>query len=196
MLRLVKELSDKNLLVIFDNCQNIMASEDRESFKKLTEGLMKTCKDLVFIFTNRHSIGRQIDYCSEVLYELGKLSLVQAKRLFFNKISRNINQQEFDEFSDLEANFFNFLNGHPEAICMTASLLAYRNLRELYEMLLKPTISKEMNKDISEDYNPNGGINKVVSTAIRISLNVINHNYKDAAEMVKILSLLPNGLDS
>lgn len=88
------------------------------------------------------------------------------------------------------------MNGHPEAICMTASLLAYRNLKELYEMLLKPTISKEMNNDITEEYNPNESINKVVSTAIRISLNVINHNYKDAAEMVKILSLLPNGLDS
>jgi succinate dehydrogenase/fumarate reductase flavoprotein subunit len=93
MLRLVKELSDKNLLVIFDNCQNIMASEDRESFKKLTENLMKTCKDLVFIFTNRHSIGRQIDYCSEVLYELGKLTIAQAKTLFFNRVSRSINKQ-------------------------------------------------------------------------------------------------------
>lgn len=57
---------------------------------------MKTCKDLSFIFTNRHSIGRQIDYCSEVQYELGKLSIVQAKTLFFNKISRSITKQEFD----------------------------------------------------------------------------------------------------
>lgn len=63
-------------------------------------------------------------------------------------------------------------------------------------MLLKPTIGREMHNDISEDYNPNESINKVVSTAIRISLNVINHKCKDAAEMVKILSLLPNGLDS
>lgn len=54
---------------------------------------MKTCKDLVFIFTNRHSIGRQIDYCSEVLYELGKLTIAQAKTLFFNRISRSINKQ-------------------------------------------------------------------------------------------------------
>lgn len=53
-----------------------------------------------------------------------------------------------------------------------------------------------MNQDISEDYNPNESINKVVSTAIRISLNVIKHKHKDAAEMVKVLSLLPNGLDS
>jgi hypothetical protein len=53
-----------------------------------------------------------------------------------------------------------------------------------------------MNQSISEDYDPSGSINKVVSTAIRISLNVINHKHKDAAEMVKVLSLLPNGLDS
>lgn len=90
---------------------------------------MKTCKDLVFVFTNRHSIGRQIDYCSEVLYELDKITHSQAKSLFFSKILRNINKQELDDFSELEAAFFNFLNGHPEAICMTASLLAYRSLK-------------------------------------------------------------------
>lgn len=64
---------------------------------------------------------------------------------------------------------------------MTASLLVYRSLKDLYEMLLKPNIDKEMNNDISEQYNPNEGINKVVSTAIRISLNVIKHQHKDAA---------------
>lgn len=40
------------------------------------------------------------------------------------------------------------------------------------------------------------GINKVVTTAMKISLNVIHHKYKDASEMIKVLSLLPNGLES
>ena len=47
---------------------------------------------------------------------------------------------------------------------------------------------------LSEGYNES--INKVVSTALKISLNVINHKYKDGSEMIKILSLLPNGLES
>jgi hypothetical protein len=38
-------------------------------------------------------------------------------------------------------------------------------------------------------------MNKVVETAMKISLNVIHHKFKDASEMIKILSLLPNGLD-
>ena len=63
-------------------------------------------------------------------------------------------------------------------------------------MMMNPNIGKEMNRDISEQDASNEGINKVVSTAIRISLNVIHHKYKDAYEMVKILSLLPNGLES
>lgn len=29
---------------------------------------------------------------------------------------------------------------------------------------------------------------------MKISLNVIHHKYKDASEMIKVLSLLPNGL--
>ena len=47
-------------------------------------------------------------------------------------------------------------------------------------MLMKPNISKEMNENISEE-DTNESINKVVSTAIRISLNVINHKYKEAS---------------
>jgi hypothetical protein len=65
-----------------------MASEDKESFKKLTEIIMKNCINVVFIFTNRYSISRQIDYCSEVLFELGKLTESQSKALFFKKIPR------------------------------------------------------------------------------------------------------------
>ena len=63
-------------------------------------------------------------------------------------------------------------------------------------MLTKPNISKEMNNSITSEEEGYEGINKVVSTAIRISLNVIKHKYKEASEMVKILSLLPNGLES
>ena len=180
-----------------------MASNDKDSFKKLTENLMKACKDVIFIFTNRHSIGRQIDFCSEVQYELGKLTISQAKTLFFSKISRNINKKEMDDFFKLDKNlkeisehsFFEFLNGHPEAICMTASLVAYRSLKELYEMLMKPNIGKQMNENMLSE-GCDESINKVVSTALKISLNVINHKYKDGSEMVKILSLLPNGLES
>ena len=56
---------------------------------------MKNCKDTVFIFTNRHSIGRQIDYCSEKLYELGRLTYSQSKTLFYKKVPRNIKKKEF-----------------------------------------------------------------------------------------------------
>jgi succinate dehydrogenase/fumarate reductase flavoprotein subunit len=98
-----------------------MASADKENFKKLVESLMKACKDLVFVFTNRNSIGRQLDFCSEVQYELGRLTIAQSKTLFFNKISRNITKKEMDEFFNLDRNlkemsehsFFDFLNGHP-----------------------------------------------------------------------------------
>jgi len=55
---------------------------------------MKNCTNVYFIFTNRFSIGRQMDYCSEVLYELGRLTDVQAQTLFFQKVAREINKQE------------------------------------------------------------------------------------------------------
>ena len=65
--RLAKELGDRRVLIVLDNCQAIMASEDRDNFKRLSEIIMKSCPNVHFVFTNRHSISRQIDYCSEVL---------------------------------------------------------------------------------------------------------------------------------
>jgi hypothetical protein len=55
--------------------------------------LMKHCLNVVFIFTNRYSISKQIDYCSEVLYELGRLTEAQSRALFFKKVPREITRQ-------------------------------------------------------------------------------------------------------
>jgi hypothetical protein len=93
--RLARELGERQLLLVFDNCQAIMASEDREQFKRLTEVLMKHCLNAVFIFTNRYSIGKQIDYCSEALYELGRLTDKQSRALFFKKVPREITRPEY-----------------------------------------------------------------------------------------------------
>jgi len=35
---------------------------------------MKNCDNVYFVFTHRNSLSRQIDYCSEKLYELNKLN--------------------------------------------------------------------------------------------------------------------------
>ena len=66
------------MLIVFDNCQNILSSDNKEEFKKLIECIMKNCINVYFVFTNRSSLGRQIDYCSEKVYELGKLTNSQA----------------------------------------------------------------------------------------------------------------------
>ncbi len=68
-----------------------MASDDKESFKKMIESIMKNCDDTYFVFTHRSSISRQIDYCSEKLYELGKMNEKQSSSLFFQTIPRNVN---------------------------------------------------------------------------------------------------------
>lgn len=59
---------------------------------------MKNCISVFFIFTNRVSITRQLDYCSEMLYELHKLSETQAQSLFFQRVPRKIEKEELDQF--------------------------------------------------------------------------------------------------
>lgn len=116
---------------------------------------MKHCLNAVFIFTNRYSIGKQIDYCSEALYELGRLTDTQSRALFFKKVPREITRKEYEDFFKLDEDnpsdishhsFFEFLNGHPEAICLTASLLAERSLSDLHRLLLQPNITTELHR--------------------------------------------------
>ena len=79
-----------------------MLSEEKKDFKKLIEGIMKNCDNVYFVFTHRSYIGRQIDYCSEKLYELGKLTDLQAETLFFQRAPRNIHKKELEEFFRIE----------------------------------------------------------------------------------------------
>jgi hypothetical protein len=69
-----------------------MLSDEKKEFKKLIEFIMKNCDNVHFVFTSRSGIQRQIDYCSEKLYELGKLSIQQAQSLFFLKAPRKIEE--------------------------------------------------------------------------------------------------------
>ena len=140
--------------------------------------------EVYFVFTHRFSIQRQIDYCSEKLYELGRLNEKQSERLFFQRVPRNIDQKERQEFFSVEDAkfgkhpFFEFLNGHPEAICMTASLLSERKLSDIYELLMKPCIN------ISDEFGKleeGDKVNKVVETAMKISLNVLKNKHKEAS---------------
>lgn len=76
-----------------DNCQHIMNSDDKEPFKKMIESVMKNCDDTYFIFTHRTSLSRQIDYCSEKIYQLNKLNERQSYNLFFQAIPRTIDKK-------------------------------------------------------------------------------------------------------
>ncbi len=85
-------------MIVLDNCQHIMSSEDKENFKRMVESMMKSCDDTYFLFTHRISIGRQIDYCYEKIYELHKLNEKQSHRLFFQAIPRTVDKNEMGAF--------------------------------------------------------------------------------------------------
>lgn len=88
--RIIKQIHQKQVLIMMDNCQNIMVSQDKNEFKKLIEIIMKNCDNVYFVFTNRYGIVRQIDYCSQKIYQLGKLTERQTETLFFLRAPRKI----------------------------------------------------------------------------------------------------------
>jgi hypothetical protein len=56
---------------------------------------------------------------------------------------------------------------------------------------MRPSLENALPQD-----DDNVGVNQLVETALKISLNVLKNKYKDSSEMIKTLSLLPIGFDS
>ncbi len=133
---IVKALNTRHALLILDNCDSILSSNDKHRFKQTTESLLRKCHHVYFLFSNRMRVGDilhscELEYCTERVFNLDKLGLEDSKSLFLNKAPRNILPDELDEFLRIENAtdlihhpLFDFLNGHPQAISLSAALLA------------------------------------------------------------------------
>jgi hypothetical protein len=57
------ELNTKHVLVIIDNCDSLLASNDRIKFKQIIESLLRRCHHTHLLFSNRTRVGDSLHSC-------------------------------------------------------------------------------------------------------------------------------------
>jgi hypothetical protein len=140
---------------VIDNCDSLLASNDRMKFKHIIESLLRRCHHTHLLFSNRTRVGDslnscELEYCTERVFNLDKLNYEDAKNLFLSRAPRAILSDELQELLRLEKvmdikhhPLFEFLNGHPQAITLSAALLADRSLKEVYQLLMTQSLADE-----------------------------------------------------
>lgn len=83
------------MLLVIDNCDSLLVSNDRTRFKQIIESLLRRCHQVHLLFANRTRVGDllhtcELEYCTERVFNLEKLGPEDAKTLFLTKAPRSI----------------------------------------------------------------------------------------------------------
>lgn len=83
------------MLLVIDNCDSLLGSNDRVRFKQIIESLLRRCHQVYLIFSNRTRVGDllhscELEYCTERVFHLDKLGPEDAENLFKSKAPRPI----------------------------------------------------------------------------------------------------------
>lgn len=154
-------------MIYIDNCDTLFSSDHRILFKTTIESILQNCPHIHFLFTSRNRLGEilnsyELDFCAEKVITVDKLDLEDSKRLFLSKVPNleEVTEDKINEFikiakvGDLANHpLFEFLNGHPQAICMSAALLDGRSLKQLYQILVNRNYSDVFSNDDKKGYN-------------------------------------------
>lgn len=187
---------------MIDNCDSLLASNDRMKFKHIIESLLRRCHHTHLLFSNRTRVGDslnscELEYCTERVFNLDKLNYEDAKNLFLSRAPRAILSDELQELLRLEKvmdikhhPLFEFLNGHPQAITLSAALLADRSLKEVYQLLMTQSLADEfaVKHDEKRGYN-------AFRVSLEVSWNIIKKREPEAALMFRVMGMIPAGLD-
>ncbi|CAD8119890.1 unnamed protein product [Paramecium sonneborni] len=200
--QIIQTIKNQEFLLILDNCDLIMHSNDRDVFVDFLELILANCKCHLCI-TNRSEILQQ----GRVI-KIEGLPSEESAQLFINSSSREITIQEVEELlgcNDLLNKYtwndklliqkfsnhalFQILDGHPQGIILSSGLLENYTLKELYQQLsYKQLMDLPISSRVTEEER----------RSLRVSLNLswanLDERYEKAAIFFGMLGLLPCGI--
>ncbi|CAD8105419.1 unnamed protein product [Paramecium primaurelia] len=200
--QIIQTIKNQEFLLILDNCDLIMHSNDRDVFVDFLELILANCKCHLCI-TNRSEILQQ----GRVI-KIEGLPQEESAQLFINSSSREITIQEVEELlgcndllnkctlndKHLISKFsnhalFQILDGHPQGIILSSGLLENYTLKELYQQLsYKQLMDLPISSRVTEEER----------RSLRVSLNLswanLVERYEKAAIFFGMLGLLPCGI--
>ncbi|CAI2359291.1 unnamed protein product [Moneuplotes crassus] len=195
-------LRDKQILLILDNCEDPIDS-DEVNFTKEIESILDECSESKFLLTSRTALELRSHH-KEMQFPLESLSNEASVRCLFEKAPRKISPNEIKELfvatrfnSSRYPNkslflknhpLFLLLGGHPQAISLAAPLLQYKSLTELFNDL--------SDSDVLNPNKPQN--NKKTSDSLRnaleLSISAIKSWNSQTIDLFMILGMFPGGI--
>ena len=142
-------LKIKNILLILDNCDNIL-KYDNVSFSVMIETLIHKCEKLHIVMSSQIPMGNISDTTTKViniepLRPEDSLSLLKKKSIIeitdeeLQELMEDLNiswkSYNTESLSLKDHPLFKMVNGHPMALIMIASLRKEMRLKQIYELL-------------------------------------------------------------
>jgi len=152
---------DDQLLVVFDNAEELIY-HDKLEFRKLVTELLERCPPLKFLMTSRVLLGSLQDIHEKTVL-IEELETDYSIKLFTSR-ARVIDEKEKAELNNYKPEYkvpirvddqlgegkptsnydrlFKILSGNPHAIILAAPLLHKKKLKDLYMMLDSPNLAE------------------------------------------------------
>lgn len=181
---LARYLSDKTVLLILDNIEDILINDEKET-RKLINCLLKFSSKTKLLLTSQRPVGGVL-HEPERQVRLGVLDKLESANLFFTTSKRLMSSDELQ--SESFETLLEILGGHPLSIVLMARQLAEStSIEELISRLKAQKAKAIIVKGIS-DRDAEHGESFIAS--ILSSYNSLDDNSK---LLFSILSMLPAG---
>lgn len=152
---LIYQSFDLNVLLVLDNTEDLLEN-DNSAFVTELNALLDNCRNLKFLITTRKTINN-LSHNAECPYTLQPLTKQESLKLLISKSPRLINDEELKALLQcdippkcsilqslnikqnksknmtlLDHPLTTLLGGHPHTIALSAPLLEYKSLKELF----------------------------------------------------------------
>jgi len=189
-------LRPRHCLLVLDNCEDPLHHAPT-AFRQFLSQLLQQARYVKLLLTSRHAVGGGLSGVSEQVHQLRRLSPLEAAHLFSNLAPRSLTLSEVgtnnpEKFFDTLAQHpaLTFLSGHPQAVALTAPLLADKSLAQLHDLLQAQTVDALLVADIPEDERD---ATNSFAVSLGVSVDYVRERNPEAVRLFAVMGLLPSG---
>ena len=95
---IVKIIREKEVLIWLDNCEDAL-EDDWDKFVRLIDYFLDECPNIKFLLTSRKYVNK-LEHNQEMPYHLYSLSPQASVKLLLARMTRNIDDKEFEELNN------------------------------------------------------------------------------------------------
>ncbi|MCP4219573.1 MAG: hypothetical protein GY765_33370, partial [bacterium] len=190
-LQLFRQIADKNMLLILDNCEDPL-HHAMTDFRKFVNDLLQRCRHVKLLVTSRLALGGGLSGTAEKIVRVQRLDHNDARRLFYLKAIAALGREiSLGEWYGIDLNkILDILKGHPQAIALAAPQLECKTIKNLREDLeTQPDQALAVADIPAEDHDSASSF----AVSLTVSVDYVRERKPECLRLFALMGLLPGG---